>query len=146
MEEELQEADISRPEQESSNGMASIDNELERHLNLDGLKKSKPVLIPAVRGCADRSSEQEFECRGYDDESMKVMPPHLIVARRMNDRMVFSVFTGNGRTLKGRDLVFVRNSVLRMTGFLEGEVHARRPARSVQIQMPHVGNSVRLSR
>ncbi|MBA0720279.1 hypothetical protein Golax_007906 [Gossypium laxum] len=43
----------------------------------------------------------------------------LPVNRRVAGKMAFSVCSGNGRTLKGRDLCQVRNSVLRMTGFLE---------------------------
>ena len=57
----------------------------------------------------------------YSDDGGRIMvPPHLIVGRRMEGcQMAFSVCTGNGRTLKGRDLSRVRNSVLRLTGFLE---------------------------
>ncbi|GFP96796.1 hypothetical protein PHJA_001823700 [Phtheirospermum japonicum] len=55
---------------------------------------------------------------GGDDGEM--VPPHVIVGRRVAAKtMAFSVCTGIGRTLKGRDLSEVRNSVLRMTGFLE---------------------------
>ncbi|THU50679.1 hypothetical protein C4D60_Mb06t22840 [Musa balbisiana] len=49
----------------------------------------------------------------------EMIPPHLIVASRMADKMAFSVCVGNGRTLKGRDLRRVRNTILRLTGFLE---------------------------
>lgn len=58
----------------------------------------------------------EFE-EEYEDG--KIIPPHVIVGRRIAGKMAFSVCTGNGRTLKGRDLSQVRNSILRMTGFLE---------------------------
>ncbi|XP_058103620.1 protein S40-1-like [Magnolia sinica] len=86
-------------------------------------KESSPVRIPAerrtwkldfVRG-ESNSNEDTFE----DDEG-EMVPPHVTVARRIAGQMAFSVCTGNGRTLKGRDLSQVRNSVLRMTGFLEG--------------------------
>ncbi|EYU28150.1 hypothetical protein ABFS82_13G090300 [Erythranthe guttata] len=57
---------------------------------------------------------------GGDDDDGEMVPPHIIVGRRVAGKMMaFSVCTGNGRTLKGRDLSRVRNSVLRMTGFLE---------------------------
>ncbi|KAH1148450.1 hypothetical protein GLYMA_15G226000v4 [Glycine max] len=46
-------------------------------------------------------------------------PPHEIVKRRVAAKMAFLVCTGNGRTLKGRDLSQVKNSILRLTGFLE---------------------------
>ncbi|KAG6383608.1 hypothetical protein SASPL_156633 [Salvia splendens] len=57
------------------------------------------------------------DCGGGDGE---MVPPHVILGRRVAGKMMaFSVFTGNGRTLKGRDLSQVRNSILRLTGFLE---------------------------
>ncbi|KAB2025647.1 hypothetical protein ERO13_D06G140400v2 [Gossypium hirsutum] len=76
---------------------------------------SLPVNIPRQHGAT------VFHCDGeadeYDDGGM--VPPHVILGRRIAGKMAFSVCTGNGRTLKGRDLSQVRNSVLRMTGFLE---------------------------
>ncbi|KAJ4894846.1 hypothetical protein Rs2_21640 [Raphanus sativus] len=77
---------------------------------------SLPVNIPGnvMRRYTD---EEEYS----DDGGRNMVPPHLIVGRRMEGcQMAFSVCTGNGRTLKGRDLSRVRNSVLRLTGFLEG--------------------------
>ncbi|KAH1063490.1 hypothetical protein J1N35_028477 [Gossypium stocksii] len=52
-------------------------------------------------------------------EGGELVPPHVILERRVAGKMAFSVCSGNGRTLKGRDLCQVRNSVLRMTGILE---------------------------
>ncbi|WZZ16299.1 hypothetical protein YC2023_109388 [Brassica napus] len=80
---------------------------------------SLPVNIPddMIRR---RYSEDDEEYSDDDGGSKKMVPPHLIVGRRMEGgQMAFSVCTGNGRTLKGRDLSRVRNSVLRLTGFLE---------------------------
>lgn len=75
---------------------------------------SLPVNIPMMR----RYSEEDDEFS--DDGGRKMIPPHLIVRRRNEGgQMAFSVCTGNGRTLKGRDLSRVRNSVLKLTGFLE---------------------------
>ncbi|VVA92975.1 unnamed protein product [Arabis nemorensis] len=74
---------------------------------------SLPVNIPMRRRYSSDDEEEE-----YSDG--KMIPPHLIIGRRMEGgQMAFSVCTGNGRTLKGRDLSRVRNSVLRLTGFLE---------------------------
>ncbi|XP_003567072.1 uncharacterized protein LOC100834304 [Brachypodium distachyon] len=75
-----------------------------------------PIEIPAASGAredrgASRQREQEEEDAG------EVVPPHELMARR---RAAFSVCSGQGRTLKGRDLTRVRDSVLRMTGFIEG--------------------------
>lgn len=89
-------------------------------------KKSKqtnslPVSIPENM-TGQRTSW--FHCQDSDDGDDvygedEMVPPHLMVARRIAGKMAFSVCTGNGRTLKGRDLSQVRNSILRMTGFLE---------------------------
>ncbi|XP_057950051.1 protein S40-1-like [Malania oleifera] len=79
------------------------------------ISDSAPVNIPeSVFHSAD---SDEFE-EDYGEEG-EIVPPHLIIARRISGKMAFSVCTGNGRTLKGRDLSQVRNSILRMTGFLE---------------------------
>ncbi|KAH7686314.1 Senescence regulator S40 protein [Dioscorea alata] len=73
----------------------------------------------------DNEEDKDFEDDDYDDDDddddddKGKVPPHVVVARRFTDRMVYSVCTGNGRTLKGRDLRNVRDSILRMTGFLE---------------------------
>ncbi|CAJ2658733.1 hypothetical protein L195_g036238 [Trifolium pratense] len=72
--------------------------------------KSKPMNIP--EGMFKRLDN------GYEDEE-EMVPPHVIMARRLAEKMTYSMCYGNGRTLKGRDLSRVRNSVLRMTGFIE---------------------------
>uniref|UniRef100_A0A7N0REX6 Uncharacterized protein n=1 Tax=Kalanchoe fedtschenkoi TaxID=63787 RepID=A0A7N0REX6_KALFE len=69
---------------------------------------SVPIRIPSnlSTGCSTESDE-------YDEEEEGVRPPHLIVAKRIGERM------GHGRPLRGREMSEVRNSILRMTGFLE---------------------------
>nr|AFN53716.1 putative DUF584 protein [Linum usitatissimum] len=76
-------------------------------------KSSVPVNIPRNNVFRFGDSEEEYE------DSDELVPPHVILGRRVAGKMAFSVCTGNGRTLKGRDLSQVRNSILRMTGFLE---------------------------
>ena len=84
-------------------------------------KGSAPVNIPS-KTVVSRSWAPGFN---YDEEeeglseAEEIVPPHVLVVRRMTDRIAFSVCTGNGRTLKGRDLQRVRNDILKMTGFLE---------------------------
>ncbi|KAA0057079.1 hypothetical protein IC582_029256 [Cucumis melo] len=76
------------------------------------IARSLPVRIP----------ERSFHRTAEEDDDMdeeEIIPPHLVTERRVARKMAFSVCTGNGRTLKGRDLSRVRNSILRMTGFLE---------------------------
>lgn len=77
---------------------------------------SAPMSIPATR----RSLSCGWEMRN-NNEDAELVPPHVLVSRsRSGEKVAFSVCSGQGRTLKGRDLKHVRNSVLRMTGYLEG--------------------------
>ncbi|OMO82802.1 Senescence regulator [Corchorus olitorius] len=71
------------------------------------------------RGFSKNGGFDDFE--EEEDDEGEIVPPHVILGRRIAGKMAFSVCTGNGRTLKGRDLSQVRNSILRMTGFLEAE-------------------------
>ncbi|PON85003.1 Senescence regulator [Trema orientale] len=79
---------------------------------------SMPVNIPDNMF---RFKKNTNDCYEWEDDQEELVPPHLIVKRRIagGKMMAYSVCTGNGRTLKGRDLSQVRNSILRMTGFLE---------------------------
>ncbi|XP_039167614.1 uncharacterized protein LOC120292987 [Eucalyptus grandis] len=79
------------------------------------MTNSPPVDIPET---FIQSPEFHYAFEEGDDEG-EVVPPHLIVERRVAARMVSSVRFSHGRTLKGRNLSEVRNSILRMTGFLE---------------------------
>ncbi|XVE51525.1 hypothetical protein DITRI_Ditri02bG0049100 [Diplodiscus trichospermus] len=97
-----------------------------KSVNTSAMKKkmiaasSLPVNVPRHHGsvfhCGGGEADDFEEDEDYEGE---VVPPHVILARRIAGKMAFSVCTGNGRTLKGRDLSQVRNSILRMTGFLE---------------------------
>ncbi|CAL9193308.1 protein S40-1-like [Musa acuminata AAA Group] len=125
--EEFQEADVLWPDRDRD---GDEDTE-EWHAGLGAHRKaSSPVRIPS-RPRAVHSWTPGFayaaNCDDDDDDSddneggrkSDTIPPHLIVARRVADKMAFSMCVGIGRTLKGRDLSQVRNSILRMTGFLE---------------------------
>ncbi|KAI3410575.1 Glutathione transferase [Psidium guajava] len=79
------------------------------------MTNSPPVDIP---GTFIRSPESDYAFEEGDEEG-EVVPPHLIIGRRVAARMASSVSFSHGRTLKGRYLSEVRNSILRMTGFLE---------------------------
>ncbi|WOK95711.1 hypothetical protein Cni_G04418 [Canna indica] len=129
MELELREADILWPE---GNDVRGVDKDDDKHPKNGGRrahrKLSRPISIPSKATTSfyddkysDDDDDDEEEEEEEDDGSTvkEVVPPHIIVGRRMADKMAFSVCVGNGRTLKGRDLKRVRNSVLKMTGFLE---------------------------
>lgn len=85
-----------------------------------------PVDVPCdffhrKRDPGSRSTGHGLEFYDCDDDynDGEMVPPHVIVGRRIAGKMAYSVCTGIGRTLKGRDLSEVRNSILRLTGFLE---------------------------
>ena len=78
---------------------------------------TEPMEIPGVA----RGAREAFREEG-EDEGGEVVPPHVLLARRRAAAAgagASSVCSGQGRTLKGRDLRRVRDSVLRMTGFIE---------------------------
>ncbi|KAK6268559.1 hypothetical protein QUC31_012719 [Theobroma cacao] len=94
-------------------------NKSKRNTKKKKIASSLPVNIPRHRhGTVFHCGEADDFEEEQDDEG-EIVPPHVILGRRIAGKMAFSVCTGNGRTLKGRDLSQVRNSILRMTGFLE---------------------------
>ncbi|OVA18931.1 Senescence regulator S40 [Macleaya cordata] len=128
--EEFQESDILWPDhhhhQHDYNGsmkkkVSSIPDEKKKKVVSNSLSSVVvvPVRIPARNSCFNRPESDEEE-KEEEDNTEGMVPPHLMVnRRRVGGKMEFSVCTGNGRTLKGRDLSQVRNSILRMTGFIE---------------------------
>lgn len=101
----------------ASNNKSTKNTIRNKNKNKKNLSSSLPVNIPeSFFQFRERDFLEEDE---NDDVDGELVPPHVIVGRRIAGKMAFSVRTGNGRTLKGRDLSQVRNSILRMTGFLE---------------------------
>ncbi|KAK1285470.1 hypothetical protein QJS10_CPB20g01748 [Acorus calamus] len=127
--EELQESDMFTYTAVSTRPRSSP----QRSLSNQNMKRSKPIDIPRnkrnwklefsscrentnhTKLCVSQVSEEE------EDEEDYGVPPHVMVSRRLTatGKIEFSVCSGQGRTLKGRDLSYVRDSILRMTGFLE---------------------------
>ncbi|KAG6583932.1 hypothetical protein SDJN02_18508, partial [Cucurbita argyrosperma subsp. argyrosperma] len=94
-------------------------NKYQQRTVRDGGRLSKKVMASSLPvGIPERNRRRTTEEEDEMDEE-EMIPPHVVAERRMAGKMAFSVCTGNGRTLKGRDLRRVRNSILRMTGFLE---------------------------
>ncbi|MCD7451663.1 hypothetical protein HAX54_012984 [Datura stramonium] len=87
--------------------------------NYKQISNSVPVTIP--ENMISRNASSWFKhVENFEDDEGEMIPPHVITGRRIAGKMTsFSVCSGYGRTLKGRDLSQVRNSILRMTGFLE---------------------------
>ncbi|KAL9686849.1 hypothetical protein QQ045_031242 [Rhodiola kirilowii] len=113
---EYQEADIVFSEHSGKSSYSYYIQPPQRNNSASKLIKSSPICIPERDHYLQWGDE---ECKGGGEEV--VVPPHLIVARRLAEKMEFSVCSGKGRTLKGRDLKEVRNEILRMTGFLEAD-------------------------
>ncbi|XVE88291.1 hypothetical protein DITRI_Ditri19aG0058000 [Diplodiscus trichospermus] len=109
----------------SQNGHVSRNYEKSKKNNTKKKRKkaaaasSLPVNIPRHHGSSVFHCGEADDFEEEEDEDGEIVPPHVILGRRIAGKMAFSVCTGNGRTLKGRDLSQVRNSILRMTGFLE---------------------------
>ncbi|XP_051136110.1 uncharacterized protein LOC127254843 [Andrographis paniculata] len=83
-----------------------------------GKENSTPMKIPAAGRNIAWLRYLDAELDGDDHGEM--VPPHIIVGRRVAGKMMaFSICSGKGRSLKGRDFCEVRNLILRMTGFLE---------------------------
>ncbi|GFZ06177.1 hypothetical protein Acr_18g0003470 [Actinidia rufa] len=83
-------------------------------------RNSIPLKIPENLSGKSLVECAELDLFDDDNEGGELVPPHVIASRRIYTRKIaFPVCTGYGRTLKGRDLSQVRNSILRMTGFLE---------------------------
>ncbi|GAB2224778.1 hypothetical protein Droror1_Dr00005551 [Drosera rotundifolia] len=79
-------------------------------------KKSKGWSV-AIDIPRDVFREDEID-QVEEGEGGEMVPPHVIISRRFDSRIARS-FYENGRSLKGRNLCRVRDSVLRMTGFIE---------------------------
>ncbi|KAL2493701.1 hypothetical protein Fot_37458 [Forsythia ovata] len=64
------------------------------------------------------SNNDDYDEDEYEENGNRI-PPHKFLARQMaRTRMAsFSVHEGIGRTLKGRDLSTVRNTIWEKTGF-----------------------------
>lgn len=72
---------------------------------------SAPVAVPA----SSLSSSKREE----DEPAGEWLPPHVYLERLHANAASPSVLEGRGRTLKGRDLTMLRDSVWRRTGFLD---------------------------
>jgi Senescence regulator len=88
-----------------------------RHGN--GSTPSSPITIPYSLDL--RNSHETRKRRNEEEYPELVVPPHVMMSQKSNGgKTEFSVRSGQGRTLRGRELWHVRNTVWRMTGFVDG--------------------------
>ncbi|KAE9591457.1 hypothetical protein Lal_00038685 [Lupinus albus] len=92
---------------------------------VQGSSSSEPMDIPdwsKIYGkkYLNKGSRDGARNNDNDDDDMSI-PPHEWLARKLarNQISSSSVCEGMGRTLKGRDLSKVRNTILTKTGFIE---------------------------
>ncbi|KAJ3678932.1 hypothetical protein LUZ61_021096 [Rhynchospora tenuis] len=84
----------------------------------NGNTASTPITIPGTSSSTLSCGQADWCKEECTDEQVL---PHVLVSRRKNTgKLAFPLCSGQGRTLKGRDLRDVRNAVWRMTGFLDG--------------------------
>ncbi|KAJ3678929.1 hypothetical protein LUZ61_021093 [Rhynchospora tenuis] len=83
----------------------------------NGSTPSSPITIPSSLS-HNLSCERSEWCN--EEERTELVPPHVILSRRNDKKLSFSLHSGRGRTLKGRDLWYIRNTVWKMTGFVDG--------------------------
>ncbi|AEE84119.1 putative senescence regulator S40 [Arabidopsis thaliana] len=105
MSEEFQESEVIFSDESFTrkDNKISHNNENYERKSTEKDKISSPVRIPS------RTTIR------YTEEEGEMTPPHVIIEKRRTEaQMAFSFCT-----LKGRDLSRHRNTVLRMTGFLE---------------------------
>lgn len=112
----------------SSSGNGSNNSSNNRHVMMMH-HQSAPVNVPdwskilgvGMDSLKDNSPNLFFSAAAdEDDDGSDMLPPHEYLAREQaqSQMTTTSVFEGVGRTLKGRDMSRVRNTVWRQTGFL----------------------------
>ncbi|XP_057797664.1 protein S40-3-like [Salvia miltiorrhiza] len=113
-EEEFQESDVVFRDTDSDETAAAREAPASCRRSKSRLR-SVPVNIPAS---APRNAWRRCADDGSGGEDGEMVPPHVIVGRRVAGKMM--ALSICGRILrKGRDLSEFRNLILRMTGFLE---------------------------
>ncbi|RRT74930.1 hypothetical protein B296_00001607 [Ensete ventricosum] len=113
--EELCEWEVMWPEDNNDEPIGSANSHGSTRKTAPRGRSAAPVDIPSARRSPGRACGS-----GDGEEEIEWAPPHVVASRRSAEgKVAFSLCSGLGRTLKGRDLLHVRNSVLRMTGFLE---------------------------
>ena len=124
--EELEEAEVLWPEDSQLRPSSNSKAQVYRDSDWNSSQQTAAMNIPQVRSAKSNGAWISGVSKGEEDGSnggssgrKTIVPPHLLVARRFSEKMASSVCSGQGRTLKGRDLRQFRDSILRLTGFLE---------------------------
>lgn len=102
--------------------LGASDSSSWRHVEHHQAHQSAPVKVPdwsKILGTGKKVSIMDDDEDGDDEEER--LPPHELLAKQYarSQRTTFSVYEGQGRTLKGRDMSRVRNAVWRQSGFAD---------------------------
>lgn len=84
------------------------------------LQKMAPINIPSRKSNLNCCQDNHFGDLNEDDNDEESAPPHIIIAnKKCSEKMAYSMCVGRGRTLKGRDLIEMRDFIHKLTGFIE---------------------------
>ena len=89
--------------------------------------QTRPVDVPSSRGAVlvirwkDGTDQDDcLEVDRGDGGSRIIVPPHLLVSGGESATVAYASLRSGRQRRRARDLRHLRNSVLRMTGFIEG--------------------------
>ncbi|KAJ9563290.1 hypothetical protein OSB04_008450 [Centaurea solstitialis] len=121
MDEEFDESELTFAEVEAHAGMQENHIEWQDHKLKTKSKKKKsehsvPISIPKDISCVQYV---EFDLSEDNHENEMIVPPHIILGRRVARQVAYSIWTGCGKTSKKRELILVRDLIFKITGFLE---------------------------
>ncbi|KAM0048690.1 putative senescence regulator S40 [Helianthus debilis subsp. tardiflorus] len=120
MAEEFDESEVTFVEFEAQNTQENHTEWQHYKLKTKSKKKTKkhstPISIPKGISCVGYVESDLFE---DDYEYERIVPPHVILARRVARKVAYSICAGCGKTSKGRELIQVRDLIFRLLGYLE---------------------------
>ncbi|OWM90900.1 hypothetical protein CDL15_Pgr027387 [Punica granatum] len=86
-----------------------------RNKEVDTANSSPPVVIPEISVLRSPKHPDDYSLEEEDWlGDKKMVPPHVMVERRVDGKMISSACARNGRMPKGRYMSEVRNSILRI--------------------------------
>ncbi|KVH97085.1 Senescence regulator [Cynara cardunculus var. scolymus] len=120
MDEEFDESEVTFAEVEAHGMQENHTEWKDDKLKTKSKKKKKehsvPINIPKKIPCVKYVESDLFE-DDYGNEI--IVPPHVILGRRVARQVAYSICSGCGKTSKKRELILVRDLFFRFTGFIE---------------------------
>ncbi|KAL8268309.1 hypothetical protein R6Q59_002107 [Mikania micrantha] len=114
--EEFDEFEVAFEEVQAQNTLESHTDQ-RQHCNLKTKnkkktrKRSSPISIPKSISRVEYVESDLFE---DDYEYERIVPPHVILGRRVARKVACSIYSGCGKASKGRELIQVRDLIFRI--------------------------------